>query len=386
MGTSLRAVDYPFFAAGRMNLASDRPDIRRPGRARRPAAGVSVMKVLIVDDDALSLALLLHAVRSSGHEAIVASDGESALRILRHEPCPVVITDWEMPGLTGPELVRRVRTGQSSGYTYILMITGRECRKDMIEGLSAGADEFIVKPVDQTELTVRLRTAERVVSQVTRDLTIFALAKLAESRDHETGAHLERVRTYSESLARALSTNSKYSTTVTDEFIRLIRETSPLHDIGKVGVPDSVLLKPARLSDREYAIMKTHTTIGAETLDAVLREQPNAPYLIMSRDIALSHHERFDGQGYPNGVGGTEIPLSGRIVAVADVYDALTSKRVYKAAMPHEVARGIIMEGIGTHFDPDIITAFVACEAQFFEIRDRLEEGPPAPRATAAAA
>src|SRR5207248_5870327 len=210
-----------------------------------------------------------------------------------------------------------------------------------------------------------------VLSLETRDVAIFAMAKLAESRDSETGAHLERVRSYCRILAQQLAQKPKFHDVITAEYIRLIYQTSPLHDIGKVGIPDSVLLKPGRLSDREFEIMKTHAEIGAQTLEAALEQFPGIKFLEMARDIAATHHERFDGTGYPRGLRGADIPLCGRIVALADVYDALTTKRVYKSAFAHDVARSIIIDERGTHFDPDVADAFLAAEMQFIEIRDR---------------
>src|SRR5437868_3010672 len=205
-------------------------------------------------------------------------------------------------------------------------------------------------------------------------VAIFALAKLAESRDPETGAHLERVMNYSRALAQQLPAMGHFTDEIDAEYLRLLYSTSPLHDIGKVGIPDSVLLKPGRLSDREFEIMKTHTLIGAETLDAALQRFPKTKFLRMARDIAAAHHERFDGTGYPAGLGGRAILLCGRIVALADVYDALTSKRVYKQAFAHEVAKGIILKDAGTHFAPEIVDAFLAAEDVFIATRDRLNE------------
>jgi putative two-component system response regulator len=170
---------------------------------------------------------------------------------------------------------------------------------------------------------------------------------------------------------------------ITDDFARQIYLTSPLHDIGKVGIPDSVLLKPGRLSDREFEIMKEHTLIGAQTLDAALSQFPSVEFLRMARDIALTHHERWDGTGYPRKLRGEEIPLCGRIMAVADVYDALTSKRVYKSAYGHEVARSIIVDEAGKQFDPDVVEAFVQTEPVFMALREKLSEDTGAMRPTA---
>ena len=205
----------------------------------------------------------------------------------------------------------------------------------------------------------------------TRDLTIFAMAKVAESRDPETGGHLERVRGYAGALARQLATADEYSSEITPDFVRLMYATCPLHDVGKVAIPDCVLLKPGRLDDREFQIMKTHTTEGAAALDSALRQYPEAKFLNMARDIAAGHHERMDGHGYPDGLAGRDIPLCARIFAPCDVYDALVSKRVYKEAFTHDVARSIILEGRGTQFDADVVDAFRQCEQEFYNIQQR---------------
>lgn len=207
-----------------------------------------------------------------------------------------------------------------------------------------------------------------------REVTIFAMAKLAESRDPETGAHIERVQHYCQVLAEELATEGPYRAECDPEFVRLMYTTSPLHDIGKVGIPDDILLKPGRLSDREFEVMKSHAQIGADTLSAAMERFPNTRFLRMARNIAATHHERFDGSGYPNRLSGADIPVCGRIMAVADVYDALTSRRVYKAAMAHEVARGIIVKESGKHFDPIMVEAFLRCEAKFHSISQRFSE------------
>ncbi len=211
-------------------------------------------------------------------------------------------------------------------------------------------------------------------ANTTRDITIFAMAKLAESRDPETGSHLERVCSYTRTLAEELATTEKYAERIDDEFIRLIYSTAPLHDIGKIGIPDHVLLKPGRLDDREFEIMKKHAALGADTLNLALKRYPEAEYLLMARDIAASHHERVDGLGYPGGLVGDEIPLSARIFAPADVYDALVSKRIYKSAFTHDVAKSILIEGKGTQFDSDVIEAFLCHEHDFLQIKERYKD------------
>jgi putative two-component system response regulator len=332
------------------------------------------MRLLIVDDDEIAREMLQHTLVEAGYDVDTASNGRAALEILRAGACRLVISDWVMPEMDGIELCRAIRTGDFAGYVYVILLTSRDRTEDVVAGLSAGADDFIVKPFQPAELHVRVRAGERILSLETRDLAIFALAKLAESRDPDTGAHLERMRQYSRILAQHLCERGKFGDQMDANYVRMIYLTSPLHDIGKVGIPDSVLLKPGRLSDREFEIMKRHTTIGAKTLGAALLEHPGVDFLRMGRDIALTHHEQFDGSGYPNGLAGHEIPLCGRIVALADVYDALTTKRVYKDAFSVEVARSIILEGAGSHFDPEIVEAFVQCEDQFIAVQQHYAE------------
>jgi putative two-component system response regulator len=328
------------------------------------------LRILIVDDDEVSLEISRRTVEKAGYAVDVAHNGKEALDILRKGQCRLVITDWEMPELDGIELCKAIRTDDFNGYVYVILLTSRGATKDIVAGLSAGADDFMTKPFDPAELRVRVRTGVRILGMETRDLAIFAMAKLAESRDTETGAHLERIRCYSRVLALHLAKQPKFADEIDGDYVRMIYLTSPLHDIGKVGIPDSVLLKPARLSDREFEMMKQqHTLIGAATLDAALKLHPEAEFLRMGRDIALTHHERWDGSGYPQGLSGRNIPLCGRIVALADVYDALTSKRVYKDAFEHDTVRSIIVAESGTHFDPDIVQAFLATEDEFFAIR-----------------
>jgi putative two-component system response regulator len=336
------------------------------------------MRILTVDDDPIALELLGNALRASGYEVEKARDGIEALDVLRRRNCQMVISDWGMPNLDGLELCTRIRKRDLSGYVYIILLTSHDGRQKVVEGMTAGADDFMSKPFNPAELLVRVRAGERVLALQTRDVAIFALAKLAESRDPETGAHLERVRRYSRALAAQLSRNPKFFDVIDDKYIELIYLTSPLHDIGKVGIPDSVLLKPARLTAEEFEVMKTHASIGFETLDAALREYPGATFLQMARDIAATHHERFDGTGYPKGLRGERIPLCGRIVALADVYDALTSKRVYKGAFGAEHARTIISDEAGSHFDPDVVQAFFECEAEFLAVREEFNEQPDA--------
>lgn len=317
--------------------------------------------------------MLTKALSSFGYDVECASDGNEALEIVRTGRVRLVVSDWEMPGMTGLELTKAIRGGVS-GYIYIILLTSRDGSESTVEALSAGADDFMTKPFNPAELSVRVRAGARVLALETRDVTIFALAKLAESRDPETGAHLERVQRYARVLAEHLSQHPKYRDKIDAEYVQLIYNTSPLHDIGKVAIPDCVLLKPGRLTDREFDIMKTHTLHGASTLEAALRENPGARFLEVARDIAISHHEQWNGSGYPHGLKEADIPLCGRIIALADVYDALVSKRVYKEAFTHDIARSIIVDDSGKHFDPDVVDAFTANEQTFIEIADRYRD------------
>lgn len=344
------------------------------------------MKILVVDDNDVCATLLQFTLTEGGHEVLVASSGEEALDAVRTQNVRMVISDWEMPGMSGTELCRAVRAEQTSHYVYLVLLTSHDLPEERVEGLASGADDFVAKPFNPEELIERVRVAERILSLETRDVAIFAMAKLAESRDPETGAHLERVQSYARALAQRLACVKDFERQVDAEFIRMIHLTSPLHDIGKVGIPDSVLLKAGRFTDDEFKVMKTHTLIGAKTLDAALATFPGVQFLEMARDIALTHHERWDGGGYPNGLKSDDIPLCGRIVALADVYDALTAKRVYKPAFSHEVARDMIVGESGKHFDPRIVQAFRDVEQTFIAILERFREDSHHSDATAKAA
>jgi putative two-component system response regulator len=326
------------------------------------------MKILIADDDPVSRALLEHTLVESGYEVRTAADGLEAFEQLRTGNFRIVISDWEMPGLSGLELCRRVRGRGIGGYVYVILLTSRNRTEDIVAGLAAGADDFVTKPFEPAELCMRLRVGQRLIALESRNVTIFALAKLADSRDAETGKHLERIREYSRVLAQHLSRQEKYRDLVDGEYVESIYLTSPLHDIGKVGIPDAILRKPGKFQKSEYETMKQHAALGAETLASALEQYPEAKFLEMARDVALTHHERYDGTGYPSGLKGEQIPLCGRIVALADVYDALTSKRIYKPAYKHEVARSVIQQERGRHFDPDIVDAFLENEAMFVAI------------------
>ena len=332
------------------------------------------MHVLVVEDDDVTATILEHSLTQFGYQVTIARNGREAFDLIRKGEIRMVVSDWLMPEMSGVELCRKIRQRRSGNYVYVILLTSNTRTQDVVEGLNAGADDYITKPFQPEELQVRLRAGERILSLETRDLTIFALAKLAESRDPDTGAHLERIREYSRIMAEELSRAVPPHPEVDGDFVQMIYLTSPLHDIGKVGIPDSILLKPGPLDAEEFEVMKRHAAIGGETLDMLASAHPEARFLLLARDIAWTHHEWYDGSGYPRGLSGRDIPLCGRIVAVADVYDALTSRRVYKAAYSHEVATSIIREDRGTHFDPDVVDAFLRRQDEFERLQEMLAD------------
>jgi putative two-component system response regulator len=332
------------------------------------------MKILVVDDDDIALAVAEKVLKSEGHQVILAEDGEEALKTLQMSDIQIVISDWNMPNMDGIELCHRIRNTPGLEDIYIVMVTARNSQEDKIQALTAKANEIISKPFEAAELTLRVRNAEQILSTETIELVLFSLAKLAEAKDNETGAHLERMREYAKVLAEYLMTMPELRGKLSPRFPEFLYLTSPLHDIGKIGIPDHILLKPGSLNDDEWKIMKRHTDIGAEKLNETLDKFPKREFLRITRDIVWCHHERWDGTGYPRGLKGDEIPLSARIVALADVYDAVTMKRVYKAAMPHDMARGIILSGKDKHFDPMVVDAFVALEDKFIDIKTKFKD------------
>ncbi len=332
------------------------------------------MQVLTVDDDEFMLRVLDQTLTRMGYAAVSAHDGQAAMEILRRGDIRLVITDWEMAPVNGIDLCRSIRRQDLSGYIYIIMLTGREGARQRIEGLCAGADAFLTKPLDPEELLASLKGAERILALETRDVALLAMTKLAESRDPETGAHVERVQNYSRLIASNLSPEFKSANGVNDDYVRLIHQTSPLHDIGKISIPDSILLKAGSLTHAEFELIKTHTLVGERTLETALKRFPDADFLKFARQIAASHHENFDGTGYPRGLSGSAIPLCARIVALADTYDGLTSERIYKHAGSHEQAKSIILSERGKKFDPNVIEAFLNAESQILDVCRRLSE------------
>jgi putative two-component system response regulator len=328
------------------------------------------MRVLVVDSNEASFDALRSLLCEAGYDVERTGDGRDAIEMVGSGRFHLVLTEWDPSGLDAPGLCRAIRSTVRRGYIFTIVLSDRTDRESVAEALAAGADDCVCKPYHAPELLLRLRKAERIIGMGSQHAAVLAMAKLAESRDTDTGQHLERMRAYSWILARDMANDFAE---ITEDFVDTLYQTSVLHDIGKVGIPDFILLKPDRLTDRELEIMRRHTLIGAETLAATAREFPEIAFFRMATDIARSHHENFDGSGYPAGLAGHDIPLSARIVAVADVYDALTTRRPYKSAYDHEVSKSIILDR-QRHFDPSVLRAFLAAEAQLIAIRDSFSD------------
>ena len=362
-------------------------EIRQPGD----------FTILVVDDNEDNVFLLDSIISAQGFKVLTAHGGREALDLAaeRRLGLDLVIADLMMPGVDGMEVTRALKANPRTSHIPVILLTAKQReRGDVAKGLDMGAEDYLTKPIDSMELLARVRSAlrqkglqdelarvnenlEQLIEErtievlLTRNAAIFGFAKLAEYRDPETGGHLERIRNYTHALAVELSRDPALAGQVDDEFVSTIFESSVLHDIGKVGIPDNVLLKPGKLTPEEFEIMKTHAIIGGDALASSARRIGDDSFLSMGRDIAYFHHERWDGAGYPRRLKGEEIPLAARIMALADVYDALVSKRVYKEAMPHQQARDIILANGGAHFDPAVVRAFRANEHMFVEIRHK---------------
>ncbi len=354
--------------------------------------------ILVIDDEPSVRELLFSQLEYLGFVARTTGDGEAALKIAASlTPPALVLLDIEMPRHSGLELLREIK--QLNDNIQVVMISGVNDLTTVRECLRAGAYDYIAKPFEFEDLRNTVERAlerrrllrqqreyrenlERMVRdkteeiQRTLDMALFTLAKLAESRDTDTGLHLERIAAYSRLLATALRLGP-YRDTVDDDFVEWLTKASPLHDIGKVAIPDAILRKPGPLTSNEREIIRTHTKVGGDTLRSVLNRQGGPKVLHLAMEIAYSHHERWDGEGYPHGLRGEKIPLAARIVAVADAYDAITSRRPYKEAEPHEEAVRRILADRGLHFDPTIVDAFAQCQGEFARIQAQLEDQQP---------
>jgi putative two-component system response regulator len=338
-------------------------------------------RVLIVDDTPDNVWVLADVLKED-YTIMVARNGTAALEVASRKQGPdVILLDVLMPGMDGYEVCSLLKKNDATRDIPVIFVTSQDDAGHEARGLELGAVDYIGKPFVASLVRARVRAQlelkrhrdnlDSLVRERTRELEltqrfiISALANLAEWRDPGTGEHIHRTKNYVKILAEELQKQARFAKELVDEVVQSICLVAPLHDIGKVCVPDSILQKPGRLTPEEYAVMQQHTTCARNVLDSAGDEIGNHIFLRAARDIVYGHHERWDGRGYPGGIGGEEIPLVARIMSVADVYDALISPRVYKPPFTHEESRRLIIEGRGTQFDPAVVDAFLERESDF---------------------
>ncbi|HZK18815.1 MAG TPA: two-component system response regulator [Clostridia bacterium] len=344
--------------------------------------------VLVVDDTPDNI-MLVNEILKYSYRIRVATNGKTALKVAEMTLPDIILMDVMMPVMDGYEACRQLKNNDLLRDIPLIFVTAKSDERDEKKGLALGAADFITKPINPSILKARIQThltlkrsrdilkdqnhfLDKEVQRRTRDIvvmqeaSIMAMAALAETRDKETGRHLRRTKFYIKELAKYLGKTSKYRDVLNPERIRIIVLSSPLHDIGKVGIPDRILLKPGPLTTKEFEVIKTHTTLGRDAILAAESLIGGAEtFLTCAREIAYSHHEKWDGTGYPVGLSGEDIPLPARLMAIVDAYDALTSKRVYKEAINHKRAVSIIEADSGKHFDPDVVKAFLNLQEEF---------------------
>ena len=351
-------------------------------------------RILIVDDNAMNVDILRRILRKEYDLETAANGADCLAKIPAFQP-QLVLLDIMMPGIDGYETCRRIKSSAVGPFVQVILVSGKGSTAERLQGYAAQADDYVVKPFDHDEMLskarVHLRLArtqgqlaaakqeleiyandlEQLVARrtqqwaATQDMTVFALAQLTDSRDPETGEHISRIRYYAQTLAEELQCNGPYRAMIGDRFLEDLYRGSPLHDIGKVAVPDAILQKPGKLTPQEFEQIKLHVLVGGDTLENARNYVGRGTFMDMAADIARYHHERYDGSGYCAGLQGQAIPLAARIVALADVYDALTSPRIYKPAYAPDYARQIIRDESGAHFDPAVVDAFCACFEKF---------------------
>jgi putative two-component system response regulator len=340
-----------------------------------------IAKVIVVDDTPANLELLTEMLKIQGYSVTPASSGKIAIQHAKDNPPDLIILDINMPEMNGYEVCKVLKSDNNLADIPVIFISALSDTSEKLEAFSIGGVDFITKPFHIEEVYARVAThlklhrlqlevekynekLEKVVEDQVKEIvesqmaTIFAVAKLAESRDDDIGRHLERTQLICRAIAFKLSMQKEYNTLITRNYVDNIYYACPLHDIGKVAIPDKILLKPGKLTPEEFEVMKTHAVLGAETLSKVLDNYPNNHFIKMGIAIARSHHERWDGRGYPDGLAKNNIPLSARIMSIVDVYEAIRSKRCYKPALPHNETCEILLKGSGSQFDPNITSAF----------------------------
>jgi putative two-component system response regulator len=355
-------------------------------------------KILLVDDETLYLDILVDLLKDN-YKTVVAKNGAQALkRMFDEAPPDLVLLDIMMPDMNGYEVCRILKEDPRTREIPIIFLTVKSEINDEIHGFELGAVDYIAKPMSPPIVQARVKShlalrhaqqqlknqnellEQRVKDRTeelmrTKDVAIFCMATLAETRDSETGKHILRTQNYIKRLAEHLKNHKRFAGYLNGNgTIEMLYKTSPLHDIGKVGIPDRILLKPSKLDPQEWELMKLHTQYGHDALLRAELEMGTTDFLRMAKEIALYHHERWDGTGYPRGLKGDAIPVSGRLMAIADVYDALISKRVYKDAYSHDEAVEIVRQSAGNHLDPDIVDAFLELQDEFHRIAQQYSD------------
>lgn len=352
--------------------------------------------IMIVDDTEINIDILVGALQDD-YELIVAINGLEALELLEEQKPDLILLDIMMPEMDGYEVLEKIKKNPALKHIPVILLSAITDSDYKSKGFSLGAVDYITKPFEIVEVKARVKTQLRLeearlvlenqnimleekvkerteLIERTNSAAIYCLAALAETRDPETGEHIKRTQYYIRELALEMRSKEEYKDVLTDEYIDLLFKSAPLHDIGKVGVKDSILLKPGKLTKEEFEEIKKHTLYGGESLMVGIKELGEESFLTIAKEIALTHHEKWDGSGYPYGLSKEEIPISGRLMALSDVYDALISKRVYKGPLTHDEAKNIILEGRGTHFDPDVVDAFIKRENRFIEIAKKFRD------------
>jgi putative two-component system response regulator len=342
----------------------------------------SSAKILVVDDNLSSLKQI-GAQIGENYEVSLAKSGALALQICMQEKPDLILLDIEMPGMDGFETLKRLRLNRYLGSIPVIFLTGNHDTETAVRGLQSGARDFITKPVEKSILLHRIGLHLRFSSYQSHlestvakmsDSVALAFAELIECRDENTGEHVARTSRYVGMLGRKLMEMGLFTDELNPTDLDMMVRAAPFHDIGKIAVSDRVLLKPDRLDDEEFAIMKQHTVIGEEILKNMMVRTPTQQYLHYAKMIAASHHERYDGKGYPRGLSGDAIPLCGRIMSVADVYDALVDDRVYRRGMSHAEAHRIIVDGKGKNFDERVVNAFESIHEELAATAKKIKE------------
>lgn len=323
------------------------------------------MKTLLLVDDEPANLQVLRNILSDQYRLLFAKDGERALELARSEQPDLILLDVMMPGMTGYSVCETLNTESRTRNIPVIFVTALSGSEDETRGFALGAVDYIAKPVNAAIVRARVKTHLSLVRidelVKTRLSVVQRLGRAAEYKDNETGLHVIRMSHFSRLIALAAGFGESWADTLLN--------AAPMHDVGKIGIPDAILQKPGKLDPDEWAVMQTHPEIGAEIIG-----DDGSNLLDMAREVALNHHEKWDGSGYPNGLKGTDIPVSARIVALADVFDALTSERPYKSAWPIDKATGLIREQTGKHFDPDLVEAFFQCLPAILEVRERWQD------------